>query len=548
MAELHHLTEGWLEVESDPGLFTLLLTEGMGVPNVQVEEVYDLYSDDKLVPEGQDTLGFIFLFKWIEERRSRRKLIDDEEHLYVKDEDKMNRIFFAHQIVPNSCATHALVSILLNCPDLNLGPTLENLKAHVADMSPENKGLAIGNCPELAHAHNSHAVPLGRRKQEKPILPTTGSRYTAETFHFVSYVPINGNLFELDGLKRFPIDHGPWGENEDWTDKFRRVIADRLGLNTGNEHDIRFALMAMVPDRRLAVAKKLQMLKMNRSIVIAALKQLVDLEERERLPPVEAKEDDWVNGNEDGKSAEYLQLEKDVNRVMSNPKLKSDENAPCKRVLKRFSSRTSSFDSTCAPGSPFQNNPLLVSHDYAKSPLVEDSNSSMPPDQPSGAVKDDLEKIDEDIEAEKRVTEPQDEEKSSNVNDFDPVTCELSEPHQFAPKDLLALLRNIDVEVHNCESFIRDENEKRRKHMMDDCRRIHNYDEFITTFISMLAEQGLLGDLLEHGLNPKKKTVVSNGAENGKPAGQSGGSLVKKVSSSKLKRAKPKAGRPKRRK
>eukprot|EP00094_Tigriopus_californicus_P008020 TCALIF_07721-PA protein Name:"Similar to calypso Ubiquitin carboxyl-terminal hydrolase calypso (Aedes aegypti)" AED:0.05 eAED:0.05 QI:307/0.5/0.33/1/1/1/3/0/531 len=531
MADLNHLTEGWLEVESDPGLFTLLLTEGMGVPNVQVEEVYDLYSDDKLVPEGQDTLGFIFLFKWIEERRSRRKLIDDEEHLYVKDEDKMNRIFFAHQIVPNSCATHALVSILLNCPDLNLGPTLENLKTHVSDMSPENKGLAIG-----------------RRKQEKSILPTTGSRYTAETFHFVSYVPINGHLFELDGLKRYPIDHGPWGENEDWTDKFRRVIADRLGLNTGNEHDIRFALMAMVPDRRLAVAKKLQMLKINRSIVIAALKQLVALEERERLPPVESKEDDWVNGNEDGTSAEYLQLEKDVNRVMSNPKLKSDENAPCKRVLKRFSSRTSSFDSTCAPGSPFQNNPLLVSHDYAKSPLVEDSNSSMPSDHAPFPAKDDLVKIDEELDA-KEEKQPQDAEKGSNVNDFDPVTCELSEPHQFAPKDLLALLRNIDVEVHNCESFIRDENEKRRKHMVDDCRRIHNYDEFITTFISMLGEQGLLGDLLEHGLNPKKKTVLTNGTENGKPGGgQSGGSLVKKVSSSKLKRAKPKAGRPKRRK
>ena len=27
-------------------------------------------------------------------------------------------------------------------------------------------------------------------------------------FHFVAYVPINGKLFELDGLKDGPIDHG----------------------------------------------------------------------------------------------------------------------------------------------------------------------------------------------------------------------------------------------------------------------------------------------------------------------------------------------------
>lgn len=30
----------------------------------------------------------------------------------------------------------------------------------------------------------------------------------SETFHFVSYVPIRGRLFELDGLKPHPIDHG----------------------------------------------------------------------------------------------------------------------------------------------------------------------------------------------------------------------------------------------------------------------------------------------------------------------------------------------------
>ena len=29
-----------------------------------------------------------------------------------------------------------------------------------------------------------------------------------EAFHFVSYVPISGRLFELDGLKPSPIDHG----------------------------------------------------------------------------------------------------------------------------------------------------------------------------------------------------------------------------------------------------------------------------------------------------------------------------------------------------
>lgn len=143
------------------------------------------------------------------------------------------------QIVPDSCATHALVSILLNRPNLELGPILDKLSAHVDGMSPENKGLAIGNCPELARAHNSHAVPPSSSSRKKAeVLPATaGSRFTGDTFHFVSYVPIGGRLFELDGLKRYPIDHGHVGE--DWTEKFREVITERLGMCDRSLHQSR---------------------------------------------------------------------------------------------------------------------------------------------------------------------------------------------------------------------------------------------------------------------------------------------------------------------
>lgn len=121
--ELNSLTEGWLELESDPGLFTLLL-EDFGVKAVQVEEIYDLHK-----PLELPVYGFIFLFRWIEERRSRRKVVDQIES-FVKDEEAVNNIFFAQQMVPNSCATHALLSVLLNCPNIHLGHTLSRLKVH----------------------------------------------------------------------------------------------------------------------------------------------------------------------------------------------------------------------------------------------------------------------------------------------------------------------------------------------------------------------------------------------------------------------------------
>lgn len=138
-------------------------------------------------------------------------------------------------------------------------------------------------------------------------------------------------------------------------------------------------------------------------------------------------------------------------------------------------------------------------------------------------------------------------EETESVDSFDPKTSELSEPHRFAPKDLLSLLRNIERSIHHCEGSVRDENEKRRKHRVDDCRRVHNYDEFITTFLAMLTERGMLGDLLEYGLNPKKKEATVAAAAAGgaeakvKKKANNGAKVVKRG-------AVHRRGRPKKRK
>lgn len=94
--ELSHL-KNWMTCLSFLGLFTLLL-EDFGVKGVQVEEIYDLQKS----LEGP-VYGFIFLFRWIEERRSRRKVVEQDES-FVKDEETVNNIFFAQQVRPFSLA------------------------------------------------------------------------------------------------------------------------------------------------------------------------------------------------------------------------------------------------------------------------------------------------------------------------------------------------------------------------------------------------------------------------------------------------------------
>jgi len=86
-------TTSWLELESDPGLFTLLVDD-FGVKGVQVEEIYDLSKS-----LDNSIFGFIFLFKWIERRSRRSKLSGLEPNSnYVTDSNLVNKMFFAHQV------------------------------------------------------------------------------------------------------------------------------------------------------------------------------------------------------------------------------------------------------------------------------------------------------------------------------------------------------------------------------------------------------------------------------------------------------------------
>ncbi|KAK9709014.1 Ubiquitin carboxyl-terminal hydrolase, family 1 [Popillia japonica] len=531
--DIKELTEGWLELESDPGLFTLLL-EDFGVKGVQVEEIYDLNK-----PLDSPVYGFIFLFRWIEERRSRRKVVEQTE-VFVKDEEIVNNIFFAQQMVPNSCATHALISILLNCPNIHLGDTLSRLKAHTHGMSPDNKGWAIGNTPELACAHNSHAMPQAKRRLDKSSGVSTG-RFTGEAFHFVSFVPINGRLFELDGLKPFPIDHGPWNsDNGDWTEKFRSVMSERLGITTGEQyHDIRFNLMAVVPDRRLAITYKLKMLKTNRQIVLDALQQLMKIKNSDKKT---VKDDEKMKKE----LAENIEKSNIIDIVAS---LESTSNTNYSTPLTIQTSpapSTSSTDTSSEMGSAF--NSPTTAWNWAAS-----QNSPSSRDLKRFVVikvaTDDKDKSGLNNNG-KRSTEEATSSKKSSLNtgharvrtsDGDTVVAEkknpeLLEPHTFAPQDLLALLRNLENEICICEINLKDENDKQNKYKIDDCRRTYNYDEFICTFLSMLAEQGKVAELVEQHLGTKRPNTVSAPKSNKTTKKQETSTKKKKGRGSKVKR------------
>lgn len=186
--------------------------------------------------------GLIFLFKYVQ---------DDEPAGTVVRDNRLEKIFFAKQVINNACATQAILSILMNCAhqDLKLGQTLTDLKEFCCTFDAQNKGLALSNASQIRAVHNSFA------RQTLFELDNKKAAKDEDVFHFIGYVPIDGRLYELDGLKEGPIDLGAIPPNHDWVDVVRPIIQKRI--DKYSEGEIHFNLMALVSDRQLIYQKKI---------------------------------------------------------------------------------------------------------------------------------------------------------------------------------------------------------------------------------------------------------------------------------------------------
>ncbi|CAE7255346.1 uch1, partial [Symbiodinium necroappetens] len=136
----------------------------------------------------------------IREAKEAQRLAIEKDGQKVSD-----KLVYLKQYVGNACGTIAcLHSMANNAEALGLsaespvGKFLDTIKGK----SPQDAGLALVDATDL------HSASEASAQGGQTSAPQADADVDA---HFICFVEKDGELFELDGNKAFPINHGPTG-------------------------------------------------------------------------------------------------------------------------------------------------------------------------------------------------------------------------------------------------------------------------------------------------------------------------------------------------
>ncbi|XP_018318867.1 ubiquitin carboxyl-terminal hydrolase-like [Agrilus planipennis] len=221
----------WLPLESNPDVLNKLM-QRLGVPKRwNVVDVYGLDRESlQWVP--RPVLSVILLYPCNDKINEYM----EEKCKEIKDKGQVisPQPYFFRQTAANACGTAALIHSIANNRDqivLNEGGLKKALE-ETENATPEERGeLLQSNCQDIVDAHKELAG-----EGQTQVNADEGSSH-----HFIALVHNNGYLYELDGKKEFPINHGPTEPGKLLEDA-AKVCKEYIEKA---ENDINFSVMAL---------------------------------------------------------------------------------------------------------------------------------------------------------------------------------------------------------------------------------------------------------------------------------------------------------------
>jgi ubiquitin carboxyl-terminal hydrolase L5 len=104
------------------GVFTSLIRL-LGIRGLEVTELYSIepWAIDHIKPHG-----LIFCFVYHEDNHLPAEFVDSAAE----------RVWFANQVIDDACASQAILNVILNCPEVDIGQGLSHFKVETFQMCP----------------------------------------------------------------------------------------------------------------------------------------------------------------------------------------------------------------------------------------------------------------------------------------------------------------------------------------------------------------------------------------------------------------------------
>ncbi|CAO3593839.1 unnamed protein product [Absidia cylindrospora] len=193
----------WLPLEANPEVWTKIIHDHGVDPKWSYTNVYG-FDPELLAMVPQPVKAVIFLFPITEAYEKYRleqeqRILDQHPNVVAETQ----HVHFFKQTISNACGMIGLLhSLANNHPNTcsagtsTLFPTIIN---DTKAMTPAERATYLEGCEALAKVHADGAQ---EGQTEAPSLEEQ------IYLHFICYVDIGGDLYELDGRQSFPVNHG----------------------------------------------------------------------------------------------------------------------------------------------------------------------------------------------------------------------------------------------------------------------------------------------------------------------------------------------------
>uniref|UniRef100_A0A1A9UT34 Ubiquitin carboxyl-terminal hydrolase n=1 Tax=Glossina austeni TaxID=7395 RepID=A0A1A9UT34_GLOAU len=234
-AKEHEITESlqltmsvWTPLESNPEVLTKYIHTFGVTKDWVITDVMGLEPDMlEWIPKPVKSIILLFPCSdtYEKHRAEEQKRLAETGQTYPKD------LFYMRQLNQNACGTVALIHSVANNEDMLGEGILKDFLDLTKDMTPEERGKALEADKAVRESHQA----LAQEGQ-------TISDPNEEVYHhFIAFVNKASILYELDGRKMFPIEHGATND-ETFLQDAARVCKEFMARDP---KELRFTVLAL---------------------------------------------------------------------------------------------------------------------------------------------------------------------------------------------------------------------------------------------------------------------------------------------------------------